>query len=161
MPRSAIPLRLQLAALLFASGTALATTQAAASPDAGVDALSRLSAADLDTTRPAGRAFLRTLFPNPAKTCGKPDTEHLPFDNLCNWWANPDSEEVYPDLMVAMNKSRIVSVVTVEPSRLNAGTWTCEKAAQGQATVCFAKTIDAATGRRWSQAWHAYLSSVN
>jgi hypothetical protein len=160
MQRFAFRTWLQAATVFLATGMILVTTPAAAiPPTTGVDALARLSAADLDTARPAGRAFLKSLFPNPA--CGKPDTEHLPFDRLCNWASDPNSDDVFPDLMVAMNKGRIVSVVTVEHERLNPGIWTCEKAAEGQAALCFAKTIDAATQRLWSQAWHAYLSSVS
>ena len=162
MPHSALPLRRQLAAILVAAGLAVAPTQVTAAPAIkGVEGLSRLSAADLDTTRPAGRAFLKSLFADPAKSCGKPTTEHLPFDTLCNWFSNPESDDVFPDLMVAMNQARIVSVVTVEPKRLKPSIWTCEQAEPGRIAVCFAKTIDAATQRRWSQAWHTYLNSVN
>jgi len=160
MQRSAF--RLQAAAVLWATGMILITPPATAyttPPTTGVDLLADLSAADLDTARPAGRALMKSLFPNPA--CGKPEREHLPFDHLCNWESNPDSEDILPDLMVAMNKGRIISAATVTPERLYPAVWTCEKARKGQAAVCFAKPIDAATQRRWSQAWHRYLNSVN
>jgi hypothetical protein len=161
MPRSPFRLGLQLAATIAAAGMALATTPAAASSTKGVGGLARLSAADLDTTRPAGRAFLKTLFADPAQTCEKPTSQHLPFDTQCNWFANPKSDDVFPDLMIAMKKARIVSVVTIEPRRLNPNIWTCEKADPGRIAVCTAKAIDAATRQRWSQAWHTFLNSVN
>ncbi|WP_442678524.1 hypothetical protein ACSBM8_13480 [Sphingomonas sp. ASY06-1R] len=164
MPRSRVRLGLQVAATIAASAMAVTTVMPAAAASTatkGVDGLARLSAADLDTTRPPGRAFLKTLFPDPAKTCERPTSQHLPFDTLCNWFAKPDSDDVFPDLMIAMNKARIVSVVTVEPKRLNPNIWTCEKADPGRIAVCTAKAVDAATRQRWSQAWHTLLNSVN
>ncbi|WP_420139020.1 hypothetical protein [Sphingomonas sp.] len=161
MPHSAFALRNCIATLAIASGMALATAPATAATNSkAVDALSRLSAADLDTRTGPGQAFLKTFFIDPAKTCGYA-TPRLPFDKLCQWYADPQSDAVFPDLMVGLAKGRMVSVVTAEPKRLKPGTWTCEKADPGRIAVCFARTIDPATQRRWSKAWHSFLDSAN
>lgn len=155
----------------FVGGVTLLMTIAAAAgqaapldTDMAVAALSRLSAADLDTARPNGKAYLASIFADPAQSCSEPNSANPNFDKLCFWSADPDSE--WPDLMIGMLGTKIVSVVTPY-NKLDEGVWSCRPAFEGgeveadDIKLCFVRTVDQQKQDDWTKSWQAFLNAAN
>jgi hypothetical protein len=82
------------------------------------------------------------------------------IDSQCNWYPDPEGEDIWPELMLAIRHGHIVSAVTSEPRRLPARLWICT-GERGQAATCYPRSIDAATRQRWSGQWRAFFNATN
>lgn len=151
--------------LLAGCGLLLAGPAQAAPPrpDSAVSALARLSAADLNTARPKGAALFARLFRDAAEKCDDNPTGVMPrFSRLCSWVTHEDAE--FPELMVGMNGTRIVSVWTAY-DRLDKAIWSCRPAIDGvdngEVKLCHVKTASPAMREQWTRQWRQYLNSIN
>ncbi|AHE54756.1 hypothetical protein [Sphingomonas sanxanigenens] len=144
-----------------AAGASLAVSAAAAAPETlGIDTIAALSAADLDVSSSRGNAALRRLFPKGANACGK--QERLPFERTCAWFSNPDGDSIWPDLFLAIDHGRIVSIVATDVGKLDRKIWACDPGnGDGGAVTCSVQAVPPELRQRWSAAWKQYIDSVN
>lgn len=151
-----------MAAAALLTLTTAAQAAPVANPDKAAIGLSRLSAADLDTATPKGKAYLVSLFRNPAKDCSPPSQGQPDFDRLCYWSSDP--EATWPDLMIGIMGTKIVSVATAY-EKLDPKIWSCRAADDSNdldsIKLCHVRTISAATQQAWSDSWRSFLNSVN
>lgn len=150
-----------LAACALALSSAMAAPVMAAQPDAAIAALSRLSAAQLDTGAGPGNAFLKGFFP---QGCGAPGGPPAPqFEAFCAW---SSADEADFDLLVGLQDRRVVSVVT-EPYALDRTLWECrplyEKSDEvpSDLQVCSVRSASIADRANWARSWKTFLSAVN
>ena len=153
--------RIALAATA-ASAVSAIPASAAAPETLGIDTIATLSAGDLDVGSARGNAALRRLFPTGEKACNRP--EQLPFDRMCAWFSNPDGDSPWPDLMLAIDHGRIVSVVTPDTNigRLDHKVWACDPInGEGGVVSCSVQTVPPELRQRWTAGWKQFIDSVN
>ncbi|MGF7146982.1 hypothetical protein FHS96_000591 [Sphingomonas zeicaulis] len=146
---------------ITAASAASAAQATAAAPEAlGIDTIAALSAADLEVGSARGNAALRRLFPTGANACEK--QERLPFERTCAWFSNPNSDVIWPDLFLAIDHGRIVSIMTTDVDKLDRKVWACDPGnGDGGAVTCSVQSVPPELRQRWSAAWKQYIDSVN
>lgn len=151
--------RMALAATV--AGVALAAPASAAAPKTlGIETIAALSADDLDVSSARGDAALRRLFPTGANACDR--LERLPFERMCAWFPDPDGDSPWPDLFLAIDHGRIVSIVATDVGKLDRKVWACDpNDDDGAAVTCSVQTVPPELRQRWSAAWKQYIDSVN
>lgn len=151
--------RIALAAT--AAGAALAVPASAAQPKTlGIETIAALSSDDLDVGSARGNAALRTLFPTGTNACDR--LERLPFERMCAWFPDPDGDSAWPDLFLAIDHGRIVSIVATDVGKLDRKVWACDRDdGDGAAVTCSVQTVPPELRQRWSAAWKQYIDSVN
>lgn len=153
--------RRSLAASVLTLSALIAVPATAAQPDAAVAALSRLSAAQLDTASAQGSAFLKQFFP---EGCGAPSGPPAPqFEAFCAW---SSADEADFDLLVGMQGRKVVSLVT-EPYALDSKVWDCrplyEKSDEvpSDLQVCSVRSASTSDRANWAKSWKTFLSAIN
>lgn len=146
-----------LVAGLLTTGTAFAVTPTG--PEWAVQALSKLSANDLDISKPAAKAFLDQLYAGKEQACSKPIDNRPDFDLLCSWSYGEDDF----NLLIGIKGTQIVSIVTdYIPS--SSDIWICEDTRKGipesEVKTCSIRSADQKTRDEWAASWESFLSSI-